>query len=407
MSKITSGKEIPTGVQLTPFDPAYQQDPYPVLAEMRERDPLHHDTDLHRYFPTRYADVKAILRNSDLLTDPHNSLPDSFARHFMPSSGGEVSMLLADEPRHLRLRLLVNDLFKPRAVAKWRSKVEEVVEYYLERIEGPEFDLIADFAEPVPTVVIAKILGIPEERQEDFKRWSKLGVEAAFNPTPSEQALADAEASMIALGEFFLGEIDRRRKTPGDDLVSQLVASEIDGDKLTDEEIAVQCILLLAAGNLTTTDMIGNGVRALLEHPEQLQKLRDNPALIEATVEEVLRYDSPVLNSSRITHDDIEYQGCPIKKGECLHVSLAGANRDPEVYENPDVFDIERPYIQHQSFGGGRHFCLGAPLARLEGQVAMLALVQRFPDLALSERGFKHSFVPEFRGMEYCWLRTG
>ncbi|MEH6571027.1 MAG: cytochrome P450 [Halioglobus sp.] len=397
-------KKPPTGVQLTPFDPLYLEDPYPVIAQLREQDPFHHDADLHRYFPCRYADVKAILRNSDLLTDPNNSRPDSFARHFLGREGEEVSMLFADEPRHLRLRLLVNDLFKPKAVESWRSRIEEVVDHFLDQIEGPDFDLIADFAEPVPTVVIAQMMGIPAERQEDFKRWSTLGIEAAFSPDPSEQALADAQESMDLLANFFLKEIESRRKSPGIDLISQLVASAVDGDSLTDEEIVAQCSLLLLAGNLTTTDMIGNGIRALLENPEQLAKLRDNPALIEATVEEILRYDSPVLNSSRITAQDIEYQGVPVAKGECLHVSLAGANRDPEVYENPDKLDIERPGIQHQSFGGGRHFCLGAPLARLEGQVAILRLLQRFPKLQLSTRGLKQSFVPDFRGMEYCWL---
>jgi cytochrome P450 len=397
-------KKPPTGIQLTPFDSLYLEDPYPVIAQLREQDPFHHDADLHRYFPCRYADVRAILRNSDFLTDPHNSKQDSFARHFLPQEGEEVSMLLADEPRHLRLRLLVNNLFKPAAVESWRTRIEEIVDHFLDQIEGPEFDLIADFAEPVPTVVIAEMMGIPTNRQEDFKRWSRLSAEALFSPDPSEQAQANAKEGAALLQNFFLEEIENRRQAPGSDLISQLTTSEVDGDRLSDDEIVAQCSLLLLAGNLTTTDMIGNGIRALLENQDQLSKLRGNPALIGATVEEVLRYDSPVLNSARITANDIDYQGTPVAKGECLHVSLAGANRDPEVYENPDSFDIERPSIQHQSFGGGRHFCLGAPLARLEGQVAILRLIHRFPQLQLSTRGLKQSFVPDFRGMEYCWL---
>ena len=186
-----------------------------------------------------------------------------------------------------------------------------------------------------------------------------------------------------------------------------LVASEIDGDRLSDAEIVSQCSLLLLAGNLTTTDMIGNGVRTLLENPEQLARLRAEPGLIGAACEEILRYESPVLNSGRITHQDTTYKGCPIEKGECLHVSLAAANRDPKVYENPDRFDIERPRFAHQSFGGGRHHCLGAFLARMEGQIAILGLVQKFPNLKLVEPGYEFSLAPEFRGMKHCWLSSG
>ena len=221
---------------------------------------------------------------------------------------------------------------------------------------------------------------------------------------PSEEVLAEASRGNALMEAFFLEQIEERRARPSDDLISQLLAARIDGDRLRDSEIVAQCTLLLAAGNLTTTDMIGNGVCALLDHPQQLQKLRDDPSLIEAAVEEVLRYDSPVLNSSRIANRDIEIEGCPVGKGECLHVSLAAANRDPAVYANPDSFDIEREPVPHQAFGGGRHFCLGAHLARLEGQVAILGLVQKFPQLGFAERGCKPAFVPEFRGLEYCWL---
>ena len=403
-----SDDKVPTGVQLTPFDPDYLENPYPILKKLRDTDPFHHDTQLQRFFPCRYEDVKAILRDSDLLTDPNNSKTDSFARHFFSGeSSEEISMLLADEPRHRRLRGLVNELFKPKAVEKWRGRIEQIVQQQLDQIEGPDFDLVSDFAAPVPTVVIAEIMAIPAERQADFKQWSDMGAEAIFSPAPSEEALASAAEGNQLMSDFLLQQISQRRHSPREDLISQLITSEIDGDRLTDEEIVSQCTLLLLAGNLTTTDMIGNGVRALLEHPDQLAKLRDTPTLIEDAVEEILRYDSPVLNSGRITHEQTEIQGCPIEKGECLHVSLAAANHDPAVYSDPEIFDIERPRVQHQSFGGGRHHCLGAFLARLEGQIAILGLVQRFPGLAMSERGFAQKLAPEFRGMTHCWLTTG
>jgi cytochrome P450 len=398
---------IPTGVQLTPFDADYLEDPYPVLKQLRENDPLHHDTELQRYFPCQYADVKSMLKDPALLTDPINARADSYAQHFATGEGEEVSMLMADEPRHLRLRRLVNDLFKPRAVEKWRARIEEVVELQLRSIQGPEFDLIEDFAQPVPTVVIAEIMGIPTERQADFKLWSNMGSEALFSPAPSPEAIASAREGTELLTGFFLDEIAKRRQQPNSDLISQLVESEIHGDKLSDEEIVAQCSLLLLAGNLTTTDMIGNGVRALLEHPDQLALLRKNPDLIAATVEEILRYDSPVLNSGRITHADIEFNGCPIKQGECLHVSLAGGNHDPAVFTDPEQFNIEREQIAHLSFGGGRHFCLGAHLARMEGEIAIGALINHFPQLRLSSKGFSQNLVPEFRGMSWCWLNSG
>ncbi len=397
-------KEVPTGVELTPFDPAYLDNPYPTIKRLRELDPFHEDVQLKRFFPCRYDDVRAILRDSALLTDPHNSKPDSFARHFLAEEGREVSMLLADEPRHLRLRRLVNDLFKPKAVERWRDRVEDVVAQQLDQLLDDEFDLIECYASVVPAIVIAEIMGIPAERQAEFRRWADQSAEAVFSPDPSPEAVRLAEEGGFELDCFFRQMIAERREAHRDDLITQLLDARIDGDKLSDQEVVDQCVLLLVAGNLTTTDMIGNGVRALLENPDQLALLRQDPGLIEAAVEEVLRYDSPVLNSARITAEDSEVRGCPVQKGECLHVSLAGANHDPAVYPNPEKFDIQREQVPHQSFGGGRHFCLGAYLARMEGQIAILRLIERFPSLRLSERGFQQKLAPEFRGMSECWL---
>ena len=315
-------------------------------------------------------------------------------------------MLFADEPEHKRLRMLVNDIFTPRAVRVWQERITQVIDAQLDDITGPEFDLIADYAGPVPTVVIAEMMGIPVEMHSDFKRWSDTAVKIGFNPMPSEAELIEGAKARTALSDFFREQIEQRRSQPGHDLISQMLGAEVEGEQLSETEIINQCDLLLVAGNVTTTDMIGNGVKALLEHPEQLAKLRARPDLIEATVEEVLRFDSPVVNSGRITHAQVEIGGCPIRKGEALSVSLAGANRDPRVYQNPDAFDIEREHIAHQAFGGGRHHCLGASLARLEGQEAILRLVQRFPNLQLSNKGFELASIPAFRGMTSCWLST-
>lgn len=399
--------DLPTGLELINLDDRFREDPYPVLRTLREREPIHHDTTLSRFVFTEYDEVKRILRDANYFTDPRKSREDSFARFLLREEDGEVSMLFADEPEHRRLRNLVNDIFTPRAVKAWHGRIVEVIESQLDRIEGPEFDLIADYAGPIPTVVIAEMMGIPADRHAEFKRWSDEIVPVSFNPTPTAEQQAVGDAAWESLRAFFAEQIEARRQSPGPDVISQMVAAEVDGNRLSDGDIINQCNLLLVAGNVTTTDMIGNGVRALLEHPEQLAKLRAKPELVGAMVEEVLRYDSPVTNSGRITHEDTEIGGCPIRKGESLSVSLAAANRDPAVYESPDSFDIERKQVPHQAFGGGRHHCLGASLARLEGGEAILRLVQRFPNLAFSDRGLEMAAIPSFRGMTHCWLGTG
>jgi cytochrome P450 len=403
-----SETKVPTGLALTPLDDTFRQDPYPVLRELREHDPIHHDTDLQRFFFTKYSDVKQILRNPEHWSDPHKSKPDSFARFLIANQGEEeeVSMLLADEPDHRRLRMLVNDIFTPRSVRNWHDRIVEIIEARLDAITEVEFDLIAEYAGPIPTVVIAEMMGIPTEHHGDFKRWSDTSVKIGFNPLPSEAEAQDGKVARASLDSFFAEQIELRKREPGPDLISQMLAAQVEGEQLTEKEIIGQCNLLLVAGNVTTTDMIGNGVKALLDHPQQLASLRAQPDLIEAALEEILRYDSPVVNSGRIAHADIKIGGCPIASGESLSVSLGAANRDPEVYSNPDSFDIERESIPHQSFGGGRHHCLGASLARLEGQEAILRLVQRFPNLRLSDKGFEYAAIPAFRGMRHCWLRT-
>jgi cytochrome P450 len=216
--------------------------------------------------------------------------------------------------------------------------------------------------------------------------------------------LQSAHEARKALVDFFAQEIAKRKASPSSDIISRMLAADFEGEKLSDDEIISQCQLLLVAGNVTTTDLIGNGVKALLDHPEQLALLCGNPHLIEAAVEEILRYDSPVINGHRVAGERTEIGGCPIDKGECLHLSLGAANHDPEIYTNPEEFLIEREHIAHQSFGGGPHHCLGASLARLEAQEAIMRIIKRFPNLRLSKKGAVQAAVPGFRGLEICWL---
>ena len=398
---------LPSGVRLTALDPEFRENPYPLLARLRTEDPVHHDTELQRYVFTRHDDVYEILRHPDYWSDPRRGRKGSFAREFLirGDEDQEPSMLLMDDPGHRRLRELVRHPFSPRAVERWRERAREVARRHVTAIEGEDFDLIDLVANPVPTVVIAELLGIDPDNHAQFKIWSDTAIRTAFSPIQDPAALKATEAAMAGLDEYFRHEIERRRGEPGDDLVSDMVRAEEAGDRLSDDEIVSQCNLLLLAGNLTTSDLIGNAVMALLRNPGELEKLRARPELMKNTVEEVLRFDSPVTNSGRIAHEDIVIRGVEIRQGESLAVSLAGANRDPAAHPDPDRFDIERQNIHLQSFGGGRHFCLGAHLARLECAETLAALLDRFPTLSLGDGGHRYAANPSFRGLETLWLR--
>ena len=402
-------KALPQGVQLTPLDDSFRADPYAVFERLRRDAPVHHDTELGRYIYSRHDDVKSILRDADFWSDPRKANEGTFTREFLGRGIPEdedPSMLLMDEPGHRRLRSLVSSSFTPSAVEKWRPRTNEVVSRVLDSVSIEEFDLIAEFAGPVPTVVIAELLGIEAGMHAQFKQWSDTLVQVSFNPFATEEEQALRRETEDRLDEFFTGEIERRKSNLGDDLISDMVRAEEDGDRLTRKEMILQCNLLLIAGNVTTTDLIGNGVKALLENREQWDKLKSDSSLIKNAVEEMLRFDSPVVNSGRIANREIDIGGCPVRKGESLNTSLAGANHDPDVYPEPATFDIEREDTHHQSFGGGRHLCLGAHLARIEAQEAILGLINRYPDLQLSDRGFTYHAIPSFRGMSSCWVKT-
>ena len=392
--------DVPTGVQLTPLDPTFQRDPYPVLDELREKDPVHRDELLNRYILTRHDDIEALLKDRTRSSDPRKANESTFMAMFRDvESEREPSMLFLDPPDHTRLRGLVSKAFTPRAVEAMTPRIQEIADDLLDAVaERERFDLIAAFAAPLPTVVIAEMLGVDPADQADFKRWSDVGV-MSFNPLLSEEErerVIEANDEMIAYLERAIVE---RKAQPRDDLMSSLIAVEEEGDQLTVREIVSMCSLLLAAGNVTTTDLIGNGVHALLRHPEELRKLREDPSLIESAVEEMLRYDSPVTQAGRIPLEDMEIEGCPIPAGNSVITSLAAANHDPAVYPEPHKFDITREDTHSQSFGGGLHYCLGAPLARLEAKVAISTLLRRFPSLRLAPEPVEWRAIPSFRGL--------
>jgi cytochrome P450 len=260
------------------------------------------------------------------------------------------------------------------------------------------FDLIEAFAGPLPVIVIAEMLGVNPVDRDDFKRWSDLTA-MVLNPRLTADQRTVVVEGRRQLDAYLQRAIAERRAHPRDDLISAMIAVEESGDQLNDTEIVTMCGLLLAAGNVTTTDLIGNGIWTLLRHPDQLQKLRDDPSLIKNAVEEILRFESPVVQTARMPMNDLRIGECPVKRGESVFMFLAAANRDPAEYREPDSFDITREDVHHYSFGGGVHFCLGAPLARLEAQLAIAAAVQRFPKLRLAEEPLEWRALPGFRGL--------
>jgi cytochrome P450 len=293
------------------------------------------------------------------------------------------SMLRTDPPDHTRLRGLVSKAFTPRTIETLRPRIEAIVSEQLDAVaDAGHMDVIRELAYPLPVIVIAEMLGIPAVDREQFKRWSDEAV-ASFGVTRISDFVRSRNA-FKELQAYFARVAEERRREPREDLLSALLAAEQEGEKLTLQEVFETCILLLVAGNETTTNLIGNGLLALLRHPEQLELLRKDPSLIAGAVEELLRYDSPVQATSRFVLEDVALNGNVVQAGQQVIALLGAANRDPEHFEDPDRLDVTRADNQHLSLSQGIHYCLGAPLARLESQVAFLALLERFPNLRLA-----------------------
>ena len=397
---------IPEGIQLTPLDDAYRDDPYPVLAELRRRAPVHRDRSFGRFVLTRHDDVMRVLRDLEFWVDVRKSNDDNYFRRLqMEQMERDPSMLGLDDPEHKRLRNLVSGTFTPRAVDRWQGIVEQVASDLLDAVDGEaEFDLVCALANPLPAIAIAKLLGVDDAKQADFKAWSEASVVAGFNPFASDEEKAEAKRARHALDACFRAEIQKRHEHPSDDLIGKMVSANEEGERLSEREIVTMANLLLVAGNVTTSDLIGNGVKALCEHPDQLARLREHPDLLPNAIEEMLRFDPPVTQSGRIAPYDFEIGGVQIKQGQSFTTILAAASRDPSVYPDPDKFDIEREDTHHQAFGGGAHLCLGAHLARLEAREALGALVRRFPRLRASDRPHTFKRVPGFRGLSEYWV---
>ncbi len=397
---------LPTGLSLTALDPVYRDTPHVYLDRLRDEDPVHFDSQLGRYVLTRYEHVAEILRDRSMSADPRKANEGTFHRMIFLSTGDyEPTILTLDDPDHRRIRGLVTQAFNQRAVDAMRPRIKEITDQLLDPVAGrAEFDLVEALTSPLPTIVIAEMLGVDPADQAQFKRWSDC-VASSFNPMLSEEEKAKLNEADDALRGYFARVIEERRGRRGSDLVSQLVGIQESGETLETKEIIGTCILLLTAGNLTTTDLIGNAIVALLQSPAQLTAYKAKPELINNVVEEVLRFDGPVANSGRVATCPYSVGGVAIAKGESVGVSLAAAAHDPALHKDPHAFDVTRKDTRHVAFGGGAHFCLGAPLARAEAQIAIARVFERFPTLRLAERPLERKSIPVFNGWKEIWVR--
>ncbi len=383
-----------------PFHPEFRRDPYAVYRRLRETAPVYKSPVLQSLVLSRYGDVASLLQDERFGADRTKSRIAQRMGMFealAPALREAVtkSLLMIDAPDHTRLRRLVSRAFTPRVIGQLHARVQELVEELLDEMaHKPDPDLIRDLGDPLPLLVIAEMLGVPVENRAQLKSWSNAAV-SILDPLQGEGGLRPIEEAFDGLADHLQGVFADRRATPREDLVSALVAVEEQGDVLSEAELISLCLLILVAGNETTTNLIGNGVLALLRHPDERRRLQDDPALARTAVEEMLRFDSPIQMTDRVALDDLELHGRRVKKGDIVGVLLASANRDPDQFPDPDRLDVGREDNQHLAFGHGVHFCLGAQLARLEGQIGITGLLRRFPDLdgERSPTSWKRSLV--------------
>lgn len=402
----TDPAPLPVGIQLTSLDPAYRENAESVHARLRAECPVHHDSELGRYFLTDGHDIEAVLRDRKLYRDPDKANPGTIVALQAQREGFIKSMLFLDDPDHGRLRSLVTQAFSQRSINDIAEHIGQVAHDLLDQVEHKsEFDVIADYASPLPIIIIAEILGVDPADREAFIGWSRAA-DNAFNPLITPDQMQEGLRSQAELYAYFEDRIAERRVEPSDDLISAMIAAADGEHRLTDREIVTTCHLLLVAGNVTTTDLIGNAVRLLVDHPDQRDALLADPGLAANMVEEVLRYDPPVTASTRTAPEDMEVGGVEVPKGEVLFTALQSVGRDPSLNDDPAEFDIARSKPIHHAFGGGVHFCLGAQLARAEARIAILALFERFPDLSLVEEPAR-KIAPGFNGYVKLQVRTG
>jgi len=392
-------------VDYDPRRPEVIADPFPVFQELREQAPLYRSSVLGGWVLTRYDDVKLAISDRRFSAD---RMRPFFAQLPVSSQTAYATLrdsisrwaVFHDPPEHTRLRGLMNKAFTARAIERLEPRIRILIDRLLDQVvDVGEMDLIADLAYPLPASVILDMLGLPCDDLDRIKVWSDelaLFVGSSVNTPDKYQRATD---SITAMNEYFLRAIQRRRHTPGDDLLTSLLAAQEQGDLLSDDELVATCVLLVFAGHETTTNLIGNGILALLRHPAELARLRNEPGLMPLAVEELLRFDGPAASVVRIATEEILLHGQTIRPGERVFAMLNAANRDPRQFANPETLDIARKENRHLAFGQGIHFCIGAPLARMEAKLAITAILQRCPNLALQSMPLDWSNSLVLRGV--------
>lgn len=407
--------------------PEVRANPYPFYAQLRSQDPVYWDEEMGFWVLTRYADIASVytddrfsraqglMSNFQRLTESEQSIAEPVYRSF------SKTMFYADPPYHTHLRGLMNNAFTPRRVEQMRPYVQRVVDELLDHVQANgEMDVIRDLAYPLPVMVIAELLGLPTHDRGRFKGWSDDLFAILGTVRHSPQLMEKAAQSLAEMKEYVTELSRKRREQPRDDLLSVLL-SVVDEElecphphqahgglarerkaaaQLTQEELVANINILLSTGHETTTHLIGNGILALLRHPDQMQQLRGQPAFAASAIEEIMRYDNPVQITYRSAIEDVEISGKQFSKGDLVNSILGSANRDPERYTDPDRFDITRNEGRHLNFGLGIHFCIGASLVRLEAEIAFNTILQRFPNLQLATDRLDWQEHPVFRGLK-------
>ncbi len=387
--------------------------PYPVYHRLREQDPVHWSEEFNGWLLTRYDDVLAAFSDSRLESAPRidsymNQLPERTRSDVEPLYQHYATWLTnLDPPSHTRLRNLVHKAFTPRVVNGLRPFIEQAVEEIIDSKKSTGcMEVLSELACPLPSAVIAKVLGVPARDWAQFQIWSQEISDFVGTGRPQSDKAKLAQQSMLQMSAFVERIARQRVEDPEANLIAALATVAADGDRLSEHELVGMCVFLLVAGHETTMALIANGLLALLQHPDELSRLRQSPALMSSAVEEMLRYESPLQHQIRVAREYLEIEGRPIQQGQRVVLLLGAANRDPAQFRHPDDFDITREPNRHLAFGHGIHFCIGAPLARLEATVVMQILLGRLPRLGMADQELRwrhHTSNRHVRSLEICF----
>ena len=369
------------------LEPEVLADPYPLYRKLRTEDPVHWDRFMQTWVVTRYTDVINVLHSfsADRTPSPEQLTAMGLSGMNPIAAVMVKQMLFMDAPAHTRLRGLASVAFTPQRVRVLRGHIQGIADKLLDHVQTRgEMDMIADFAAPLPAIVTAEMLGVPTEDHTKLKKWSADFAEMLGNFQHNPDRIPRVLESTNNLTNYFRDKIEEMRDNPREGLIHSFMTAELDGDRLTEEEIIANCVVTMVGGQETTTNLIGNGILTLLRNPEKLARLRDNPDLLQSGVEELLRYESPSQHTGRIAREDVEMGGKTIRKGQAVMAIMAAGNRDPDRFTDPDELILDRADNKHLAFGWSSHFCFGAPLARTEAQIAFATLLRRLPNLQLT-----------------------